>query len=69
MFPEHASYQEKLNFFRDRVSLYPVSCEPLANGRTDLEWLEGVLAGGAGRARAVASETLEKARQAVGLRR
>ena len=47
MFPEHASYQEKVNFFREEVSIYPVSCEPLANGRSDIEWLEGVLAGGA----------------------
>ena len=47
MFPEHASYQEKVNFFREKVTIYPVSCEPLANGRSDIEWLEGVLAGGA----------------------
>ena len=47
MFPEHANYQEKVNFFREKVSIYPVSCEPLANGRSDIEWLEGVLAGGA----------------------
>lgn len=47
MFPEDASYQEKLNFFRDKVTIYPVSCEPLSNGRSDIEWLEGVLAGGA----------------------
>jgi thiamine-phosphate pyrophosphorylase len=47
MFPEHTSYQEKLIFFREKVTIYPVSCEPLANGRSDIEWLEGVLAGGA----------------------
>ena len=47
MFPEHASYQEKVKFFREKVTIYPVSCEPLANGRSDIEWLEGVLAGGA----------------------
>jgi len=47
MFPEHASYQKKLNFFREKVTIYPVSCEPLTNGRSDIEWLEGVLAGGA----------------------
>ena len=47
MFPEHASYQKKVNFFREKVTIYPVSCEPLANGRPDIEWLEGVLAGGA----------------------
>ena len=47
MFPEHANYLKKLAFFREKVTIYPVSCEPLANGRSDLEWLEGVLAGGA----------------------
>ena len=47
MFPEQASYKEKLTFFREKVTIYPVSCEPLANGRSDIEWLEGVLAGGA----------------------
>ena len=47
MFPEHASYKEKLTFFRKKVTIYPVSCELLANGRSDIEWLEGVLAGGA----------------------
>jgi len=47
MFPELASYQEKLTFFCEKVTIYPVSCEPLANGRSDLEWLEGVLGGGA----------------------
>ena len=47
MFPEHASYKEKLTFFREKVTIYPVSCELLANGRSDIEWLEGVLAGGA----------------------
>jgi thiamine-phosphate pyrophosphorylase len=43
----HATYQERLTFFIERVTLYPVSCEPLANGRSDIEWLDGVLAGGA----------------------
>ena len=47
MIPEHATYLEKLAFFRDQVTIYPVSCEPLANGRSDIEWLDGVLAGGA----------------------
>jgi len=47
MFPADASYPEKLAFFRDEVTIYPVSCEPLANGRTDIEWLEAVLSGGA----------------------
>ncbi len=33
--------------FVQEVSIYPVSCEKLANGRSDFEWLTGVLAGGA----------------------
>ena len=40
------SLAEKMSIF-DQVSLYPVSCEKLANGRSDLEWLDEVLAGGA----------------------
>ncbi len=40
-------YTKRLKQFIDEVSVYPVSCEKLANGRTDIEWLEGVLAGGA----------------------
>ena len=47
MFPADAGYSQKLAFFRDEVTIYPVSCEPMANGRTDIEWLEAVLAGGA----------------------
>jgi thiamine-phosphate pyrophosphorylase len=47
MFLEYANYQQKQTFFKENVTLYPVSCEPLANGRTDIEWLEGVLDGGA----------------------
>ncbi|MFC1844026.1 thiamine phosphate synthase [Thermodesulfobacteriota bacterium] len=47
MFPKQANYKEKLTFFREKVTIYPVSSEPLANGRSDIEWLEGVLAGGA----------------------
>lgn len=47
MLPEYASYQQKMSFFQKEVTVYPVSCEPLALGRTDIEWLEGVLAGGA----------------------
>ncbi|MEN8139872.1 MAG: thiamine phosphate synthase [Thermodesulfobacteriota bacterium] len=38
---------EKMAIFRDQVTIYPVSCEKLANGRSDLEWLTEVLAGGA----------------------
>ena len=47
MFPEDASYSEKETFFREKVTIYPVSCEPLAGGRSDIEWLDAVLAGGA----------------------
>lgn len=47
MFPKEANYDEKVAFFRDKVTIYPVSCEPLANGRSDIEWLEAILAGGA----------------------
>ncbi|MFH7320158.1 thiamine phosphate synthase [Desulfurivibrio sp. D14AmB] len=41
------SHQERLRKFNEEVSLYPVSCEKLARGRSDLEWLAAVLAGGA----------------------
>jgi thiamine-phosphate pyrophosphorylase len=47
MLSPQASYQQKMTFFTEQVTLYTVSCEPLANGRTDIDWLEGVLAGGA----------------------
>ena len=47
MSPEDASNLEKLSFFREKVSIYPVSCEVLANGRSDIQWLEAVLDGGA----------------------
>jgi len=38
---------ERMAIFRKAVTLYPVSGEQLANGRSDLEWLAAVLAGGA----------------------
>lgn len=38
---------ERLRIFTGEVTVYPVSCEKLANGRSDLEWLTAVLAGGA----------------------
>ena len=44
---EQKNYQEKLRILRDEVTIYPVSCEPLSKGRSDIQWLEGVLAGGA----------------------
>jgi thiamine-phosphate pyrophosphorylase len=40
-------YGQRLQQFTDEVTVYPVSCEKLAAGRTDQEWLDGVLAGGA----------------------
>jgi len=40
-------YHERLAKFINEVTLYPVSCEKLAAGRSDLEWLDAVLAGGA----------------------
>jgi thiamine-phosphate pyrophosphorylase len=33
--------------FEEEVSLYPVTCEPLSAGRSDRQWLDAVLAGGA----------------------
>ncbi|MFZ5776411.1 MAG: thiamine phosphate synthase [Thermodesulfobacteriota bacterium] len=41
------SLAQRLEKFINEVTVYPVSCEKLAKGRTDLEWLAGVLAGGA----------------------
>ncbi|MBA3006070.1 MAG: thiamine phosphate synthase [Proteobacteria bacterium] len=43
----HSLYERRLRQFVEEVTLYPVSCEKLALGRTDREWLDGVLAGGA----------------------
>ncbi|KAF0188016.1 MAG: thiamine-phosphate [Desulfobulbaceae bacterium] len=40
-------YDVRLQQFLDEVTLYPVSCERLAGGRSDREWLNEVLAGGA----------------------
>lgn len=40
-------HQQRLKKFSEEVTLYPVSCERLARGRTDIAWLEAVLAGGA----------------------
>ena len=40
-------YGQRLRQFVQEVTLYPVSCEKLAAGRTDRQWLDGVLAGGA----------------------
>ncbi len=40
-------YSGRVERFSKALTVYPVSCEPLAAGRTDVEWLDGVLAGGA----------------------
>lgn len=39
--------QSRISKFFNEVTVYPVSCEKLANGRSDEEWLDAVLAGGA----------------------
>ncbi len=39
-------YQKRIDQFINEVTIYPVSCEKLANGRSDEEWLDAVLAGG-----------------------
>jgi thiamine-phosphate pyrophosphorylase len=41
------TYSQRLQHFIEQVTVYPVSCEKLACGRTDIQWLAGVLAGGA----------------------
>lgn len=44
----HATlYHERFRRFTNEVTVYPVSCEKLAAGRSDMEWLDAVLAGGA----------------------
>ncbi|MBU0961483.1 MAG: thiamine phosphate synthase [Proteobacteria bacterium] len=40
-------YSQRLRQFVEEVAVYPVSCERLAAGRSDREWLDNVLAGGA----------------------
>src|SRR5512135_1258938 len=40
-------YARRLRQFVDEVTVYPVSCERLAAGRTDEQWLAAVLRGGA----------------------
>ena len=40
-------YRRRLRQFVEEVTVYPVSCEKLAAGRTDEQWLESVLEGGA----------------------
>lgn len=43
----HELYEKRLRQFVDEVGVYPVSCEKLAAGRSDKEWLDQVIAGGA----------------------
>jgi len=40
-------YEKRLKQFEDEVGVYPVSCEKLAAGRSDMEWLDQVITGGA----------------------
>lgn len=40
-------YDSRLQQFIEEVTIYPVSCERLAAGRTDEQWLDEVLRGGA----------------------
>lgn len=44
---DYQLYEKRLKQFEDEVGVYPVSCEKLAAGRSDREWLEQVIAGGA----------------------
>lgn len=39
--------EQRIKKFINEVTIYPVSCEKLAHGRPDIEWLDAVLAGGA----------------------
>jgi len=41
------AYTRRLRQFKEEVTLYPVSCERLAEGRSDEQWLDAVLRGGA----------------------
>ncbi len=41
------NYSDRIDIFTNQVTIYPVSCEKLCNGRSDIEWLAEVLAGGA----------------------
>lgn len=40
-------YHRRMRQFIEDVTIYPVSCERLARGRGDEQWLDSVLAGGA----------------------
>ncbi len=45
--PVSTLYLRRLAQFEEEVTLYPVSCEKLAAGRSDRAWLDDVLSGGA----------------------
>jgi thiamine-phosphate pyrophosphorylase len=45
--PLTSTLQTRTALFKEQVTLYPVSCERLAKGRSDIEWLDAVLAAGA----------------------
>lgn len=40
------THTDRLAHFIENVTIYPVSCEKLGDGRSDLEWLDAVIAGG-----------------------
>ena len=44
---ERQGFTAKMRQFIDEVGVYPVSCEQRSAGRSDRQWLLGVLAGGA----------------------
>ena len=46
MATQNSLYQNRMKIFMEDVNIYPVSCEKLSCGRTDIEWLDAVLAGG-----------------------
>ena len=47
MIARSEKYIQRLQKFRDEVTVYPVSSERLAEGRRDEQWLDDVLQGGA----------------------
>jgi len=44
---DRISHADRMAVFRDQVDIYPVSCQRLARGRSDRQWLDAVLSGGA----------------------
>ena len=40
-------HAKRMQQFVDQIDVYPVSCERLCSGRSDKQWLDAVLAGGA----------------------